>query len=436
MADSMPSADTSFFGHPRRLATLFFVEMWERFSYYGMRALLILYMTAAVGDGGLGMPVAQAGALYGTYTASVYFASLPGGWLADRFFGQQRAVLYGGILIAIGQFVLAAPGLTPFYLGLTIIAGGTGLLKANASTIVGQLYAAGDRRRDAGFSIFYMGINLGAFLSPLICGYIGQRIDWRLGFAAAGVGMILGLIQYLTGRRTLGDAGLHPGASQPRAAIAPGAERDETRRLMALGILLLGSIVFWALYEQAGSTLNLFAEDRSDNRLFGYSFPSSWYQALPALFVIALAPVFAWIWIRLKDRDPSPVVKFTLGLVFVGAGFLLLVPAAYIADGGQKVSPMWLVGVYFLHTVGELCLSPVGLSATTKLAPARMAGLLMGVFFLTLSAGNYLGGQISTLYGRVDLVDLFRAVGLAGVAAGLVLLTLNGPMKRLMGESR
>src|ERR1022692_1499199 len=350
-------ADTSFFGHPRGLATLFFTEMWERFSYYGMRALLILFMVAPVAKGGLGFGVAKAGAIYGLYTAMVYLLALPGGWVADRITGQRKAVLYGGILIVLGEFCLVAPSLTTFYLGLVLLMMGTGLLKPNVSVIVGQLYARADGRRDSGFSIFYMGINIGALVSPLACGWVAEKISWRLGFGVAGVGMIFGLIQYLLGAKHLGSAGLYPAATaspaedrrQKRngaigavAALAifavvgilggtgaiditpelisnalgvilvvlaivvfswllrgKGWSPEERKRSGAILVLFLASAVFWSAFEQAGSSLSLFAE-RSTNRHIGvFEFPASWFQSVQPILVIALAPVFAWLWLAL-----------------------------------------------------------------------------------------------------------------------------------------
>jgi POT family proton-dependent oligopeptide transporter len=493
VANSPRALDTAFFGHPRGLATLFFTELWERFSYYGIRALLILFMTAPAASGGLGFPVPKAGAIYGLFTAMVYLVSLPGGWIADRFLGQRRAVLYGSVLIAAGNLLLAVPGLTPFYTGLAVIVAGTGLLKPNVSTLVGQLYRPGDRRRDAGFSIYYMGINLGAFLAPLACGYLGQNVNWHLGFVLAAVGMIFGLAQYVADGRYLGGAGLHPAAaSSPEEAAAqrrwlrhgvlaaalavsggfaldaagvislsPQVLSDalgvllfgtvaaffgwaffssrwsaaERRRLMVVGILFTASCLFWSVFEQAGSTLNLFAQRSTENRIFGWAYPASWLQSLNALFIITLAPVFAWLWIRLGAREPSSTGKFVWGLLSAGAGFLLLVAPAAAAAGGAKVSPLWLVGVYLLHTIGELCLSPVGLSAMTKLAPPGIAGLLMGVWFVSLSVGNYLGGRIAGFYEALPLPVLFAAVGGFGVGAALLLALLVRPARRLMGAA-
>jgi proton-dependent oligopeptide transporter, POT family len=494
MADPAGSLDTSFFGHPRGLSTLFFTEMWERFSYYGMRALLILFMTASVATGGLGFDTATAGAIYGLYTSMVYMTTLPGGWIADRLIGQRRAVLYGGIIIASGHFCMAFSAVSTFYLGLFLIVIGTGLLKGNVSVIVGQLYSKGDIRRDAGFSIFYMGINLGAFIAPLVCGYLGQEISWHLGFAAAGIGMTLGVIQYVLGSKNLGNAGLYPApAASPQAAAAlrrnaaivggallvvlvgvgvggyTGAlpitakqvadaagimllaivvvffgwlftsgnwTPDERKKLWVIGVLFLAAALFWSVFEQAGSTLNLFADRNTHNVVFGWSYPSSWFQSLNSLFLIALAPVFAWLWLRLarSKQEPSSPAKFALGLIQVGAGFVILIWAARMAEQGVLVSPMWLTVTYLLHTCGELCLSPVGLSAMTKLAPARIGGLMMGVWFLATSVGNFIGGRVSSFYESWALPSLFGAVGLFAIGAGILLFLFVKPIKRLMGE--
>jgi len=491
-AASVPSAmDKSFFGHPRGLSTLFFTEMWERFSYYGMRALLILFLTAGAAQGGFSFNVAAAGAVYGLYTAMVYLLSLPGGWIADRILGQRRAVLYGGLLIAIGNLTLVVHSVPIFFLGLVIITIGTGLLKPNVSTIVGQIYPPGDPRRDAGFSIFYMGINLGAFLAPLICGYVGQRINWHLGFGLAGVGMLLGTLQYWLGGRYLGEAGLHPtpadtvqqqrsvvrrmwmgvaaglgtlalvAALQLSGAVALTAQLvsdvfgvgllvtviavfawllfggnwtpEERKRLIVVLVLFVASTIFWSVFEQAGSTLNLFAERSTDTTLLGFDFPASWFQSLNSLFIIALAPVYAWLWVRLGSRDLSSPAKFSLGLLGASLGFAVLVVPAGRAMQGELVSPMFLVLTYFFHTCGELALSPVGLSAMTKLAPARVGGLLMGVWFLSISVGNYLGGRTASLYESLDLPSLFGVVAAVALAAAVVMALLVKPVKKMMG---
>ena len=466
--------------------------MWERFSYYGMRALLILFMTAPLAAGGLEFDTATAGAIYGLYTSMVYMMTLPGGWVADRLIGQRRAVLYGGIIITAGHFSMAFPSLATFYLGLFLIVIGTGLLKGNVSVIVGQLYAPRDNRRDAGFSIFYMGINLGAFIAPLVCGYLGQEVNWHLGFAAAGIGMALGVVQYVLGAKYLGQAGMHPApAASPEAErqlksratiwsavglvaliafgvaaytgaleVTPSEIADaagyfllivtvaffgwlfmsrswtsaERKRLFAIGVLFLAAALFWSVFEQAGSTLNLFADRNTRTEFLGWPFPSSWFQSLNSLYIIALAPVFAWLWVRLGSREPSSPAKFAVGLLFVGAGFGILIVAARLAEQGIQVSPMWLAMTYLLHTIGELSLSPVGLSAMTKLAPARIAGLMMGVWFLATSVGNFIAGRLAGFYEAMPLPDLFGSITAFAMVAGIIMLLLVKPIKGLMGD--
>jgi POT family proton-dependent oligopeptide transporter len=459
-------------GHPRGLTTLFFTEMWERFSYYGMRALLILFMTASVADGGLGLETSRAAAIYGMYTAAVYFTAIPGGWIADRLLGQRDAVLYGGILIALGHFSLALNVTPLFYAGLVLIVLGTGLLKTNVSTIVGQLYAPDDRRRDAGFSIFYMGINLGGFIAPLVCGYLGQRIGWHWGFGAAGVGMTLGLIQYVMGSARLGTAGLlerkPTNAGMLWAGVAaislvvvaafyalwdyrdlvflagtaalfvwllgqshPGVER---RRMLAILVLFVFSTLFWAGFEQVGSSLNLFADRATRNSAFGWDFPSSYFQSLNSFFIVAFAPVFAWLWIRLSSREPSSPAKFAWGLAFVSLGFVTVATAALISQqsDGARVSPIWLTLVFLFFTFGELALSPVGLSTVTKLAPQRLVGTMMGVWFLSISLGNFFGGRVAGLFETFPLPKLFGAVALTTGASALLLALLVKPIRKLM----
>ena len=504
------ASDRAFFGHPRGLSTLFFSEMWERFSYYGMRGFLILFMTASVANGGLGFDVATAGAIFGTYTAMVYLMSVPGGWLADRVFGQRKAVLYGGILIACGHFSLAIPTMTFFYLGLLLVVLGTGLLKPNISVIVGQLYSQKDERRDAGFSIFYMGINLGAFLGPLVTGFLAQDVrfrsmvegwgmdpnsTWHFAFGAAGVGMTLGLIQYVLSGRALGSAGIDPGgATTPALAakyrqqaalwgglgigalvifgvlistgtlvVSPTGVRDvagyslliitvvffaslfmdkswtseERSRLWVIFLFFLSAAIFWSVFEQAGSTLNLFADRSTRNELPLYGpFPSSWFQSLNALFIIIFAPLFAWMWIRMGPRQPASPTKFAFGLIGVGLGFVLLIPASMAAADGTLVSPMWLTLVYLIHTFAELCLSPVGLSSMTKLSPARIVGSMMGVWFLGASVGNFFAGQMATFYEELPLQQLFGYVSILPIAAGLLMLIFAKRVTRMMAGVR
>lgn len=475
-------AQRGFFGHPVGLRTLFLTELWERFSYYGMRALLILFMTAPVARKGLGFATPEAGAIYGIYTGMVYLLALPGGWIADKIFGARRTVLYGGIIIAMGHFSLAIPTVTTFFIGLVLIVSGTGLLKPNVSTMVGELYAEHDPRRDAGFSIYYIGINLGAFLAPLICSYVGEKINWHYGFAIAGLGMTIGVIQYALQTKTLGNAGLSVQAAQPErvkfrwgvllfvaallllgklahdgvisilslssgfgfllilivAVLFVGLlilgkwSKEERGRLIAIFVLFTASALFFSIYEQAGSTLNLFAQ-RNTNRMIPWSdqeFPAGWFQSLPALFVIGIAPVFAWLWVKLAERNPSSTIKFAIGLFFAGLSFIILIPIS----GKLGVSPIWLTLTYLLQTIGELCLSPVGLSAMTKLAPQRIAGLIMGFFFLSLSIGDYIGGRLASVYETMPLPYLFGTVGATALVGAALLAAFNGGMKRLSGR--
>jgi len=478
------------FGHPRGLSTLFFTELWERFSYYGMRGLLILFMTKALAEGGLGFGVGKASAIYGLYTAGVYLLALPGGWIADRLIGQRRAVLVGGLIIATGHFTLAIPALWSFFTGLVLIVIGTGLLKPNVSVIVGDLYPEGGARRDAGFSVFYMGINLGAFLGPLVCGYLGENIDWHLGFSAAGVGMVFGVIQYVLGGKYLGAAGnLKPEAvaERPRAfrgfayglgavvavcALTGFAQRSgslhltfetvarstggfivalafayfayvlffgnlDTRakkRVLVIAVLFVASAIFWSGYEQAGSSMNLFAERLTNRVVFGWEAPASWLQSINPLFIILLAPVFGSIWLRMASNNPPIPVKFGLGLVQLGVGFAVLAWGSAFTEEGSLVSPMWLTVTYFFHTTGELCLSPVGLSSVTKLSPPRFVGQMMGIWFMGTALGNLLAGLVAGLIESLPLPQLFGTVCSITAGSGIVLLLLSRPVQKLIGE--
>ncbi|MDB6093035.1 MAG: amino acid/peptide transporter [Verrucomicrobia bacterium] len=481
-------------GHPRGLTTLFFTEMWERFSYYGMRALLTLFMVTAVTSGGLGFDTKHAAAIYGTYTMSVYLLSILGGFIADNFIGARRAVFVGGIVIASGHFAMAASSQLTFFGGLALIAIGTGLLKPNISTMVGNLYTPDDQRRDAGFSIFYMGINLGAFLAPLIIGYLGQSADWKMrlaswgfdplhswhwGFATAGVGMTLGLIVYVLQRERLAHVGrapaLAPGESRPwgklflvalasLALIATMKLGDEypaviygiftlqlalvlyfafqpsrdNKRIAAILVFFIAAEVFWALFEQSGSSITLFADRLTNNQIFGWSFPSSWWQSVNSVWVIILAPIFAFLWIKLGPRQPSSPMKFVLGLLFVAFSFLWMVPAAKATADG-RVSLVWLLVLYLLQTIGEMCLSPVGLSTMTKLAPTKLAGLVMGIWFLAAALGNKLAGVLAGEFksdnpGELATFFWHQAIGV-GVCT-LVLLSVVPWVKKLMGGIR
>src|SRR2546426_421265 len=429
-------------GHPRGLTTLFFTEMWERFSYYGMRAFLILYMTASTTAGGLGFDVAHAGSVYGTYTGSIWAATIGGGLVADRLLGAYRSVLIGGIIIALGHFTLAFKSLPFFYSGLALIVLGTGLLKPNATTMLGSLYGAQDARRDAGFSIFYMGINLGAFIGPLIAGALAQRVDWHLGFACAGVGMTLGLVQYVLGRGRLQPAiqrlATRPGPAATTAATGPaeGFSTDDWKRMTAVVVFFAFASLFWGAYEQAGSTLNLFADRYVHLELLGIKLYASWFVSIQAAFVILLSPVFAWLWVKLGPRQPSSPAKFALALLFVGLAFVLLMPAGAIAQGGVKISPLWLVAVYFIEELGELCLSPVGLSVVTKLAPRQVVGLMMGVFFLSNALGNKLAGWSAGFISTTPLPTLFGVTAAVTLSAAAVMFLLIKPVQRLMGGVR
>lgn len=554
--------DTAFFGHPRGLSPLFFTEMWERFSFYGMRAILILFMTAAVSDGGLGFDTSKAGLILGTYAAMVYLMAVPGGWLADKFLGLRRAVLYGGVVIMIGHILLALPSVVTFYLGLVCVVLGTGLLKPNVSAMVGGLYSTEDNRRDAGFSIFYVGINLGGFIAPLIVGWLAQspawketlasfglrpESSWHWGFGAAAVGMFFGILWYLSGWKYLGDVGMHParagsdkearghrltlliglavtavlittvvllaktgvllvtpqGVAQvfgvvlaftplvlfPWMYFTGGYNAQEKKHLIVIMVLFFGATIFWGVFEQAASTLNLFADRNTDLTITtpfalvvsaaiaipallvirwyrgltsrspgqtvfaifvvamvgagiwylmshrGQAFQSSQYQALNSMFIVTIAPLFAALWVALGSREPSSPAKFAIGLLFVAAGFAILILAAKLAMTGVRVSPVWLVATYLLHTVGELCLSPVGLSAMTRLAPQRIVGMVLGIWFLATSLGNFLAGMAGSMSSSMSLATLFSVVTGVALVATLIMAALIGPIKRMLARA-
>jgi len=471
---------------------LFFTEMWERFSYYGMRGILILYMVAAVESGGFGMDDSTAAAIYGLYTALVYLLALPGGWVADRILGQQQAVFYGGILIAAGNLSLAIPVFREMFFpaGLLLIVAGTGLLKPNVSAIVGDLYPEGGAKRDAGFSIFYMGINVGALFGPLVCGFLGEGINWHLGFMAAGVFMVLGLIQYKFNLKYFEGAGLlKDTASEAKArakrsfsyglgavvlltlaltlvqnlgiikltlegiAAATGViilalavlyflyvlifgrlAAIEKKRVVVIFFLFVGAALFWSGFEQAGSSMNLFAERLTDRMVMGFEAPASWLQTIGPLFIILLAPVFGLLWVWLGSRNPSIPVKFGLGLILLGAGFLVLMwGATYTVSDGPGVSPAWLISTYFLHTCGELCLSPVGLSSVTKLSPKPLVGQMMGTWFMGSALGNLIAGLVAGQFETLPLPELFGNVAYVSLGAGLLFLLFAPLMGKLTG---
>ncbi len=486
----------TFFEHPRGLATLFFTEMWERFTYYGMRTVLVLFLVAAVSSGGFGIDDRTATAIYGLYTAGAYLAALPGGWIADRLLGARQAVMVGGIFIALGNALLAMSSAPRgFYIGLIIIIMGVGLLKPNVSAMVADLYPEGGARLDAGFTVFYMGINVGATLGPIVTSAAQEYIGPRAGFGAAGLFMALGVVQYYFTRRHLGEAGkfvARPQTGQPAGkpwrqlwiavcivvlliaacslgviALDPlrlarittvaialvsliffvyllfgaGLDAEERRRAAVIGVLFIGSTLFWAGYEQAGSSLNLFAERYTDRTLDALHFviPTGWFQSLNPAFIILFAPLVAWLWLALARRhlNPSAPAKFAIGVMVMGSGFLVMAAAATIVAHGSKVLPTWLFFTYLLHTLGELCLSPVGLSYTTKLAPKRLVGQAMGLFFLSLSLGNLLAGLIAGEFDANNLAAMpgqYMLIVYFSVGLGAVLLALSRPVKRLMGD--
>ncbi len=422
-----------FNGHPKGLFLLFGVEAWERFSYYGMRALLVLYMTKV-----LMFSTEQAGSVYGWYTGLVYLTPLVGGYIADRYLGQRKCIFIGGLLMALGHFAMAFPPLPFFYSALILLILGNGFFKPNISTVVGQLYEKDDPRRDGGFTIFYMGINLGAFFSPLVCGYLGEKIAWHLGFGAAGVGMVLGLVMYsIWGPKFLGDKGTRPvGAPKNEKGESEPLTREEKHRIAVIFIMAFFVIFFWASFEQAGSSLTLFA-DRSTNRMIpflNWEFPTSWFQSVNPLLIFLLAPLFSKIWIDLarSKREPSSPMKFVIGLSLLAIGFVVMVAAAAVYEASGPVSMLWLLGAYLLHTLGELCLSPVGLSLVTKLAPATFGSLLMGIWLASSAAANLVAGLFAGNYDTMEHTTFFAIPVATAGGAALVLLLFKGPIRRLM----
>ncbi|MEV0176562.1 oligopeptide:H+ symporter [Streptomyces sp. NPDC050803] len=492
-----PGSEKTFFGHPRGLATLFMTEMWERFSYYGMRALLVLYLVSGGADaatgsqgGGLAMSAATATAIYSVYVSMVYLMAMPGGWFGDRVWGARKTVAIAGFVIMLGHVSLAIPGSAMFFVGLALVAVGSGLLKANISTMVGHLYdGPDDPRRDGGFTLFYIGINLGAFAAPLIIGTVGEKHNWHLGFLLAAVGMALGLAQFMIGTRNL----------SPKSSVVPNPLSPDERKavlvkvvvaaaviaafyggVVALGVYTLkwalvpitlagliipvavlvrmkrdkdlneteqskvsgyiwffvAAAVFWMIYDQGGSTLSLFADGKTSDTLFGMDFPATWYQSLNPLFVMALAPVFAWLWLWLarKNQEPNTIVKFAMALLGIGASFFLFLLPIGLASDGTLVSPMWLVSIYMVQTIAELCLSPVGLSVTTKMAPQKYSSQMLGVWFLAVTAGDCTTGLLGL--AEVDL----NGTGIIALQAGLAVLAgvavwmYRKKVQQLMGD--
>ena len=496
------SSEKTFFGHPRGLATLFFTEMWERFSYYGMRALLLLFMVSSIEEGGMGLDDKTGNAIYGLYTMFVYLLALPGGWLADKYFGLRKSVFYGGCLITFGHFCLAFPFTQTFFVGLLFIVMGTGMLKPNISSLVGELYTTQDpARRDAGFSIFFMGINIGATIAPIITSYLGEKINWHYGFAAAGVGMLFGVIQYKLSEKNLGTAGLEPAKladpvlqakrdkNMRRGLISLGVilaaliiflsagiltidpavvakvatyllvasivlyfgyvlffeelNKEEKNKIRVICLLFMASAMFYMGYEQQGSSLTLFADRYTDKYIGDFEFPSGWFQTVPAGGVIIFSPLFAWLWVWLSKRklNPSIPFKFSFGLIFMGLGYAVMMGASLIVVAGNKALPTWLIITYVLHTFGEICLYPVGLSAVTKLSPKRLVGQMMGVWFMSLALGNLIAGLFAGEFDKNAIaadphlmVNLFWMVVKVMGVTGLIVIIFNKQLKKLMGD--
>lgn len=475
--------DTRFFGHPMGLMNLFVTEMWERMSYYGMRGMLVLFMTAAIAEGGLAIGTATAFAIYGLYTASVYFMGLPGGWMADRLIGSQKAVWYGGIVIMCGHVVLAVPTTPTFFIGLILVILGTGLLKPNISAMVGQLYASNDERRDSGYALYYMGINIGSIIGYIVCGGLAEKVGWHYGFGAAAVGMALGLVVFHFTKPTLKGAGVAPASPMTPAgqkkswmviglflvalaivtglmlsgmmsidpiAISKGVtvaficifiayfcsiyfggklSGVEKKGMLALLLVCVASTCFWSGFEQAGSSLNLFGRDQVDRNIFGWEMPTTWLQSINSWFIILLTPFFVYFWLWLGRRLSTPAygIKMGVGLVIMGLGFVVMIYAARAAADGN-VTVFWLVLTYFLHTVGELWLSPIALSAVSKLSPKRFMAQLMGLFVLTYSMGNIIAGLLAGGFDPENVAEmpsLFTTISTFVIGVGAVVLLVG-----------
>ncbi|MED3764076.1 peptide MFS transporter [Ureibacillus sp. FSL K6-8385] len=476
-----------FFGHPKGLFTLFFTEFWERFSYYGMRAILIFYMYYELHEGGLGLERGTANSIMAIYGSLVYMSGIVGGWVSDRIWGPRKTMFYGGILIMIGHIILALPlALTGLLLSMAFIIIGTGLLKTNVSSIVGEIYDENDNRRDSGFSIFYMGINMGAFLAPFIVGTIGETYSFHLGFGLAAVGMFIGLTIYtITQKKNLGLAGTQVpnplnkaekkkamlnfaiiivlvaivlgglyaagnltmgvfstiittlGVLIPTAFFilmyrSPKTTKDEKSRVLAYIPLFIAAVMFWAIQEQGATILATYADTRTDLNVGEFELKASWFQSLNPLFIIMFAPVFAWLWMRLGQRQPSTPLKFSLALFFAGASFLVMMIPSKLSGGTELVSPLWLVLSFFLVVIGELMLSPVGLSATTKLAPQAFASQTMALWFLTSAAAQAINAQLVRLYEAVTEFAYFGMLGGLSMVLGLIILLLTPIITKAM----
>ena len=473
--------------HPKGLRTLFFTEMWERMSYYGMRGILVLFMTASILEGGLQIDNVSASAIYGIYSACVYLVALLGGWLADRHIGQQKAILYGGMIIMLGHFLLAFTNLQTFYLGLIFVVLGTGLLKPNISAIVGGLYENDLNKKESGFTIFYMSINIGSVLGFFICGYLGENVGWHYGFGAAGIGMAFGLIQFILTKSNRGSIGLKPSIELsnevkkkelrvfnifmliffliillgllgyvsfdpiPIANILTviilfiaimyflylfsfgNLSEEERKKIVLILVLFFGAAFFWSGFDQAGSSFNIFAKEYTDRIILGWEYPASWLQVLNPILVVILSPFMAYMWIFLGKRmlDPSLPFKFGLGLIFMAIGFLFIATGANVAMQEGMAGAKWLLLTYLFHTIGELTLSPIGLAAISNLSPKRFVGQMMGIWFLASSLGAIIAGLLSgqaTYSGINSMPDLFNKIAITSSIIGLVLILVSKPL--------
>jgi len=438
MSTTLQHKQKELFGHPVGLYVLFFTEMWERFSYYGMRAILVLYLVgeATAENAGLGWSNGDALSLYGTYTMLVYVASIPGGVIADKLLGQRKSVLLGGILLVAGHSILAIEQMWAFYSGLGLIIAGVGMLKPNISTMVGGLYKQGDIRRDKGFTIFYIGINVGAFLSSLIVGYVGEVHGWHYGFGLAGIGMALGLIQYLAGQKHLRHVGNFIGNSsdaEEKAASKRPLTKIEKDRVVVLFISFLLVIVFWGAFEQAGGLMNIYASEKTNRMLMGWEVPASWFQSLNAMFIIFLGTSVAAYWAmrKLKGKVSTSLFKMILGLIIMGAGFFFMTAAAGQYESNGSSAMYWLVLAYLFHTVGELCISPVALSYITKLAPLKYASIMMGVYFAMTGFGNKLAGLLGEASESLGEYTIFTGIAIFCVVFGLLVMVFRKKLESL-----
>lgn len=484
IVESVPQK--GFFGHPKGLFTLFFTEFWERFSYYGMRAILVYYMYYEVSNGGLGLDKTIALSIVSIYGSLVYMSGIIGGWLADRVFGTSKAIFYGGIFIMLGHIALAIPGnISLFFVSMILIVIGTGLLKPNVSSVVGDIYPENDNRRDSGFSIFYMGINLGAFISPLIVGSL-MKTSFHLGFGVAAIGMFFGLLMFvLTKKKSLGLAGtqvanpLQPSEKRkvfstfaiaavvigilvaiaiPRGWLtfesfiiivgilgfliptvyfivmyrSPKTNDVERSRIIAFIPLFLSAVVFWAIAEQGSTILAVYADTRTNLNIFGYQISPAFFQSFNPLFIITMAPVFAWLWMKLGDRQPNIPQKFSLGLLFAGLSFIIILVPGYLGGTDALVNPLWLILSIFVVVLGELCLSPVGLSATTKLAPVAFSAQTMSLWFLSNAAAQALNAQIVKLYKPETEMMYFGIIGGTAILLSFLLFAMSPVIQRFM----